>query len=243
MKTSRETERMPASREKGRTSIVSFSGIDGSGKSTQIQALCDRLKEDGLNVLLIRFWDDIAVLTRFRSAAGHRIFRGDQGIGSPSAPVNRRDKNVRSRLMTGIRLFLYLMDAVSSRLAVNRALRSDADLVIFDRYIYDELANLPVRNPFLRAYIRLIMSLVPKPHISYFLDADPIKACARKPEYPVEFLHVNRQSYLDLSELVGGITVIDSMPIDEVRLAVLAYARRTLSFSPSQRNGAKRVLG
>src|SRR5882762_6427374 len=80
----------------GRTSIVSFSGIDGSGKSTQIQALCARLRDDGLNVLSYRFWDDIAVLTHFRSTASHRLFKGDQGVGSPSAPVNRRDKNVRT---------------------------------------------------------------------------------------------------------------------------------------------------
>jgi len=105
--------------------------------------------------------DDIAVLTHFRSTASHRLFKGDQGVGSPSAPVNRRDKNVRTRLMTGIRLFVYLIDALSARSAVRGALRTGADLVIFDRYIYDELANLPVRNPFLRAYVRLVMALVP----------------------------------------------------------------------------------
>jgi thymidylate kinase len=51
---------MRALRKIRRTSFVSFSGIDGAGKSTQIDALCLRLKGDGLRVLLIRFWDDIA---------------------------------------------------------------------------------------------------------------------------------------------------------------------------------------
>ena len=96
---------------------------------------------------------------------------------------------------------------------MKRASRSDADVVIFDRFIYDELANLTFKNPAMQAYIWLIMKLVPRPDISYLLDADPAQARARKPEYPLEFLLSNRQSYLDLSELIGGITVIAPMPI------------------------------
>ena len=138
--------------------------------------------------------------------------------------------------MTGVRLFLYFLDAISVRLAVEKALRSEADLVIFDRYIYDELANLPLRNPAIRAYVWLIMNLVPKPDISYLLDADPVKARARKPEYPLEFLHSNRQSYLALSDLVGGMTVIPPMPIEEVKREVLYRALRELPFGANQRD-------
>jgi len=39
---------MSAHREKSRAIFVSFSGIDGAGKSTQIEALTARLRRDGL---------------------------------------------------------------------------------------------------------------------------------------------------------------------------------------------------
>lgn len=226
---------MRALRRNSRTNFLSFSGIDGAGKSTQIEALSVQLRKSGKQVRLIRFWDDIARFTRIREATGHSVFKGDKGVGTPSAPINRRDKNVTSWFMTGVRLFLYFADAISLRIAVEKALRSEADLVIFDRYIYDELANLNLLSWAMRAYVRMIMKFVPRPNISYLLDADPVKARARKPEYPLEFLYTNRQSYLALSDLIGGMTIISPMAIQEVKRVVLRQASRELSFRAPQR--------
>ena len=223
--------------------MVSFSGIDGAGKSTQIETLRSRVQEAGLRVMLITFWDDVARLTRLREVTGHTLFRGDKGVGTPDAAIVRRDKNVRSRLMTGVRLGLYFLDAVWLRIVIRKALRTPADLVICDRYIYDELANLELRNPAARTYVRLIMKLVPRPHVSYLLDADPAQAFARKPEYPLEFLYSSRASYLALSDLVGGMTVIAPMPASDVERQVLKHALTLLSLDGSQSEPAGKSMG
>jgi thymidylate kinase len=215
--------------EPSRTLAVSFSGIDGAGKSTQIEALTAALERMDLRVRMIRFWDDVARLKQVRETSGHRIFKGDKGVGSPSAPINRRDKNVQSWPMTALRLFLYFVDALSMRSVARRALHADVDVVIFDRYTWDELANLNLRNPFLRTYVRLIMRIVPRPDVSYVLDADPVQARARKPEYPIDFLHKNRTAYMSLVALVGGITVIPPMSVDEVKCQVFQHARAVLT--------------
>jgi thymidylate kinase len=198
--------------------FVSFSGMDGAGKSTQIASLRARMEEAGLRVRIVTFWDDVARLTHLREVSGHKIFKGDKGIGSP----------VRSWKMTLVRYFLYAVDAVSLRLVVKKTLKSDVDFIIFDRYAYDELANLTLSNPFARAYVRLIMMFVPRPNVSYILDADPVQARARKPEYPVEFLHISRASYKALSELLGGMTVIPPMPVREVEQQVLQHALKQM---------------
>jgi thymidylate kinase len=215
----------------GRTRIISFSGIDGAGKSTQIGTLVDRLTVLDQRVQVIPFWDEVAMLTRIRESGGRALFKGDKGVGSPSAPIERRDKNVRSPLMTCVRLCFYLLDAVSLNLIVKRALSTDIDLVIFDRYIYDELANLPLQNRAVRAYIRLLLKLVPRPDVAYVLDADPVHARTRKPEYPVEFLSVNRESYRVLSDLIGGMVAIRPMPIRDVEREVLRHALDKLSLT------------
>lgn len=212
-----------------RTIFVSFSGIDGAGKSTQIGSLASRLTQDGLRVHIVRFWDDVARLKGIRETSGHRIFKGDQGVGSPEAPINRRDKNVQSGWMTCVRMFLYLADTVSLRFMVRRVVRSGFDLVIFDRYAYDELANLNLHNSMIRLYVRVLMMLVPRPQISYLLDADPVQARARKPEYPLDFVRANREAYLRLAKLAGGFTVLDPKPVREVEAEVIGHAARELS--------------
>ena len=217
---------MIGDQKNSRSLLISFSGIDGAGKSTQISNLCQMLKEAHLNVQLIAFWEDVAKLKWIREGIGHKVFKGDAGVGTPEAPIHRRDKNVRSPLITLFRMAIYIFDAFSLRKILRTARRSQADVVIFDRYMYDELANLDLGNATTRLYLRGIMALVSRPDISFVLDADPAQAFARKPEYPIDFLHSNRHSYLRLTEVLGNITVIPPMPIDEAKAEVERYVFR-----------------
>jgi thymidylate kinase len=204
---------------------ASFSGIDGAGKSTQIERLRQYLTEAGYRVTVISFWDEVATLTKLRETSSHKLFNGDKGVGSPEAPISRKDKNVRSGPMTMVRLMLYTLDAMSLRRVAERALHADADFVIFDRFAYDELANLNLRNPLSRLFTHLLMAAIPRPDVSFFVDADPVAARARKPEYPLEFLRENRRSYLTLFSLIAGVTILPPAPIDDVAAQILKHVR------------------
>jgi thymidylate kinase len=201
---------------------VSFSGIDGAGKSTQIDALRSQLSEAGVHVRVLRFWDDIAVLGRAREYLSHALFKSEKGVGAPGRPVQRRDKNVQTWYMTPARFFLYFLDALSLSATVTRISTANAaDIVILDRYLYDELANLSLRSRITRAYVRLLLKLIPCPDIAYLLDADPAQAHERKPEYQLDFVNSNRASYLALSALAGGITLIPPLAAEEITRKVL----------------------
>lgn len=207
--------------------LVTFSGIDGAGKSTLIDRLRTSLQEAGIRVLPLAFWQDVAALQSLREFASHALFGGDKGIGTPERPVNRRDKNVRSPAMTAIRFVVYLLDVAKLRAMVASTRAIQAEVVLFDRYLYDEVVNLPLAGRFSRAYARLLLNLTPQPDIACLVDADPALARRRKPEYPLEFLRRNRESYQALSELMGGMKVIRSVAEGEreVRQALLTKLR------------------
>lgn len=203
--------------------LVSFSGIDGAGKSTQIQALENWLLQSGFQVSIFSMWDDVVVGARWRELASRRAFGGDQGVGSPEKPLERRDKNVTSRPLELIRLCLYFADALSLSLHVRKLRRTrNDDVVIFDRYIYDELANLPSSPWPYGVMTRLILNLVPRPDFACVVDALPEIARLRKPEYPLEFLNRNRQAYLRLREFARNLIVMENNSIEETARGIRA---------------------
>jgi thymidylate kinase len=209
--------------------LISFSGVDGSGKSTQIDNLRSALHAAGLSTTLLAFWDNVVVGVKYREGFVHKVYKSERGIGAPGKPVNRRDKNMRGWHLTVARHFLYLLDAVNLCRVVARAKKeSGADVVILDRYIYDELSNLNLSNPLSRAFVKLVHGFVPQPGIAYLLDADPVAAYARKPEYPVEFMKKCRRAYFDLAGILKTMTIIPALPLSEARLAVLRAAQSEL---------------
>ena len=200
--------------------LISFSGIDGCGKTTQIENLRRVISGLGLSDQLLTFWDNVVVLSRYREEFVHTVYGSERGVGSPEKPVKRRDKNVRAWYLTLMRHLLYLVDAIHLNIVVARAMRSGCDVLIFDRYIYDEMANLPLTNPLTRLWVHIIRLSVPQPDLALLLDADPEEARARKPEYPVDFMHKCRKSYFDLAGIVRNITAVPPLPLPEAKREV-----------------------
>jgi thymidylate kinase len=222
--------------------LVSFSGVDGSGKSTQIENLRSVLTERGFRTHLLAFWDNVVVLSRYREGFVHKVYGSERGIGAPGKPVERRDKNVRRWYLSLARHGLYFLDALHLCRVVARARRSGADVIIMDRYIYDEWANLPLSNPLSRAYVHAVNLLIPQPDIAYLLDADPIAARTRKPEYPVDFMQKCRAAYKQLAMMLGTITLVPAVDLPLAKQHVTGtfwLAAGTRPLLPSGGDGEK----
>jgi thymidylate kinase len=220
---------MAISASRPRAVLISFSGVDGAGKSTQIEHVVSLLENSGLQVRRLAFWDDIVVMTRYREGFVHKVYKSERGIGAPGNPVERRDKNVRGWHLTLARHCLYLLDTLHLRQVVARELHSGVDVLILDRYIYDELVNLPLHRSASRAFFRLMVGITPRPDLAFLLDADPEAARARKPEYPVAFMKQCRAWYHRLAELLGTMTVIAPLPLPEAKQLVTNAVRHALA--------------
>ncbi len=199
--------------------LVSFSGIDGAGKSTQIERLHNRLIKAGASVLRLAFWDHVVFAPDLRAGVSHKVLGGEVGIGAPDKPVERKDKNVQKWYLTLARSPLYFFDVLSLRRVIARARRSNYDVIIFDRYIYDQLANVP-DNWVGRRYLQFLLELAPRPDIAFLLDADPEIALKRKPEYPLDFLYRYRRGYHRISRLAAEMVVIPPSDVNGVEQAI-----------------------
>lgn len=214
--------------EKSRSFLVSFSGMDGSGKSTQIELMCKALTEAGFSLSQFAFWDHVVAFPKWRAKFSHTFLKSEGGVGAPGKPVQRNDKNNRAWYLILARYPLFLLDALRLRWTVNRALTNSAQVVVFDRYIYDQLATLPLGSLLARGYARLVLSFVPKPDVAYVLDAEPEVARQRKPEYPLGFLRVYRQSYLHLQEM-AGLDLIPPQPLEMAHSEIMNKCARRIA--------------
>ena len=205
--------------------VVTFSGIDGAGKSTQIQKLSTYLAQAGVPVHNLTLWDDVAIFRSSRSNFSRAVLQNDSAEGMPGRPVERNDKNAQAGPLLFGRSILYVLDLISLRRAVRKARTEIGGVIIFDRYIYDQLAALPMQHWLTRAYARMLLRFTPKPDLGYVLDAEPEDARARKPEYPLDFMRQYRNSYLQLSRL-AGLQVVPGASTENVHLTVVDHFTR-----------------
>jgi thymidylate kinase len=200
--------------------LISFSGIDGAGKSTQIKKLREYLDSAGIPVRELTFWDHVVMFSGLRAGFSKRVLQSDGAIGSPEKPADRHDKNNQLLPLLIGRSVLHIFDVLNLARIVRRAKAENTGVVIFDRYIYDQLAALPMGSGIARTYARLLLKLVPKPDLCYLLDAVPEVARARKPEYPLDFMRKYRSSYLELRK-VTELELISAGTPEEVHQAVV----------------------
>jgi hypothetical protein len=104
------------------------------------------------------------------------------------------------------------------------------------------LANLNLRNPVERRYAALLARVFPRPDVAFLLDADPVQARSRKPEYPLRFLRRNRAAYLDLADATGHLSGVPPLPVSPMTGYVMNKVAQTCH-RPSSGDGIRSRSG
>ncbi len=208
--------------------VITFSGIDGAGKTTQIGHLSSCLQNQGLRVLRLSFWDDVAVCSRLRAEAGDRAVDFGHANGTDPLPfAAKNNKHIRKWYLTAARSGFYILDVTRLHRLLASPHIKNSDVVIFDRYIYDQVANIDSQSFAALAYSKMLLKRTPAPDLAFVLDASPAAAFARKPEYPLEFMIQNRQSFLRLRELVPQLIIVSDAKEEEVRSEIFFHISRS----------------
>lgn len=164
---------------------IVLEGIDGSGKSTQIQLLKENLENKGYNVTVVEepTNSDIGQIIRER-------------LKDPEAVEKVHQK---------INALLFAADRLTHAKLIDNAKHDSENIIISDRSYLSSIAyqNDDTITP---QWIEIINKYMPKPDLTILLDInekEALKRCADDDleafEYE-EFLKITREKYLKLSD-------------------------------------------
>ncbi|HUT16094.1 MAG TPA: nucleotidyltransferase family protein [Anaerolineae bacterium] len=190
--------------------LITFSGVDGCGKTTQAKALQAAFETCHLEVKYV--WSRggsarlVGLFTRWsKQQAGRANARAAQ---TTEAKVQSRLRRFRSPWMRwgwswviAIELLLKYLRHITLPLLCGR-------VVIADRYVYDTLADWAAYfsepSTEKRLAARMLRTLSPRPQFAYWLDVSPGTARSRSADgMPEDLIAAQSAAYRRLAELYG----------------------------------------
>ncbi|PAV07455.1 dTMP kinase [Methanosphaera cuniculi] len=164
---------------------IVLEGIDGSGKSTQIQLLKENLENKGYNVTIVEEPTDSDI---------GRIIR-----------ERLKDPEAVEKVHQIINALLFAADRLTHKKLIDDVKHDPENIIISDR---SYLSSIAYQNDdvITTQWIEIINKYMPKPDLTILLDInekEALKRCADDVseafEYE-EFLKITREKYLKLSE-------------------------------------------
>jgi dTMP kinase len=196
--------------------LISFSGIDGSGKTTQVELLQDRLKQNGVETLKV--WSrwrpllSLPLLQVLRRTGQVQVHKADfLSIVEFRGPKNESIESLWC-FATQLENLLKTTLKILLPLTLGRT-------VICDRYALDLLVDgmSDLHDPPSRMRLGFkLLRLLPRPDWAFLIDIDAEAAYGRKPDLPSVSHNVNRiRLYLSLYNQ-AGVKVMDGRRSPEI---------------------------
>ncbi|MEK6282929.1 MAG: hypothetical protein AABN95_21435 [Acidobacteriota bacterium] len=217
--------------------LITFSGLDGAGKSTLIEWLKEALENDNQKVIVSHMYYDVGVFGTLRrlverTTVGNKRINnaGSEQVKAPPARpqtiLRRRIMRLRYRVVWNkqLRLLLYPIDVFIFLWYRFYVETLGKQILIMDRYFYDTLADVTENKKSNRG--RVLSWLAPTPDLPIYLKISPEAAFARKGEFSVDRLNRRWLSYQNVTPWIPKLVVLCSEQDPEITRQQLTTAVR-----------------
>jgi thymidylate kinase len=173
--------------------IITFSGVDGAGKSTIIEQIKGELeKKYRKRVVVIRHRPSLLpILSTYT--------KGKTKAEQDAANRLPRQGENKSSLSSLIRFMYYYADYLFGQFYINFKYKSRGFVVLYDRYYYDFIidsrrSNIDINE----SIVKFGYNFVFTPELNFFLYADPEVILKRKQELSEDTINELTKKYSDL---------------------------------------------
>jgi thymidylate kinase len=176
--------------------LIAFSGIDGSGKTTQAQYVTSLLQLEGLQVHYVHItrWTLVNRLARLIQSG--KMWYTRHGKAQP-----------RNDVFTLTRHFVSLLDVIRFRVLVTYQNNIRRRVVVCDRFFYDLVIHALYTGVMSTKLEHFYWRVVPSPTILILLDVPPEIAQQREGEHNQAYYQTKRKLYLERAPLWGAIVI------------------------------------
>lgn len=222
-------------RKRGR-GIVTFSGLDGSGKTSQAEAVKDSLERTSGETVIV--WTRLSYNPSLKAIARpvKAVVGRGRGKGSGEVTSVTVDPGKELRKKSPVVTYVWatavaLANAVAQRRVTRYHLNRGRN-VVCDRYTLDSRVHLRYRYGKDRRFAlqaRIIEALSPKPLRSYHVEVPPEVAFQRKAEqYELDQLRTQANLYAEERDAFGAKRLDGTRPKDELTREVVEDVWRSL---------------
>jgi dTMP kinase len=212
------------------TSLLCFVGVDGSGKTSHASQLALYLSKKGYSCKCVRVVSRPILLYFFLIFTKLCGYWGPIKKGAWLNPIFNAPKPVAKNLGKIYR-FLLLIDYALIIFWKIILPTCFVRILICDRYVYDVIMELAIRNLLTKRFTTVIFAISPAPDMIFFLNVSANDIKKRRPEFSPIFLMKKQTIYGNLLKGLNLYTVDTSKPFNLNQLYIRRITHRILSLS------------